>query len=810
MWKNFFLTGFRNLRRNRVYSIINVVGLSIGLASLLLVTVFARHELTYDCFHEDSDRIFRIARHINGEYSKSASTEIADQWLPLLPGIEEKAFISSGRIQVYKDDVAFDQLIQMAEASFFDIFSFPVLYGNKDEFLADPYTVILTEKAAKKYFDDTNVVGQTLNVKLYGEVCDLKVTGVIEDIPSNSSINFDMLLPFHHRVGRIRNLMKMWGEEEPLTAELWGVIFSRTYIKLEEGVDPVAFEESFHNLNVGEEGHWAKDPQKYRLHSLTDHHMIFFNPNNMPIDTDGTQLLILIGIGLVILLLACINFTTMTIGRASTRQKEMGVRKVLGAAKKQLYQQVWVETTMMGAFALLPALVLADLALPALSSITNSNLSMTWDMPMIGMLLGVFGLAVLLAGIYPTFVMTTFPLLESLKGKFVLRGKGHLRRVLLYTQLSISITLCTVALVMLAQLRYVQSKDLGFDSEKVITLDASSEMDLAPKVLERLRAELSDDPGILKMSATSCNIGPEWNWIGWIVGEGEEEKEDTYWQNGVEPEYISTMKINIVDGRDFTFEDSPEQVMIVNQAFLKKHHIENPIGWTMPERFMNAEIIGVVEDFHFHDLTRKVEPLILTLSKEIFDNMEFATVEQHGKTPGYILMRLAPGTIQETINRIEKVWKQVVPEAAFKCSFVDEKIEKQYVEFLKWNRIVTFATFLSILIAVLGIIGMSVLQVAQRTKEIGIRKVCGASISQILALLTRETGITVLTSNLLALPVAWLISKYWLQSFAFRISPGVLLFSMAGILMLILTLVTVSALSWKTATDNPSVALRDE
>jgi putative ABC transport system permease protein len=810
MWKNFLLTGFRNLKRNRVFSFINIIGLAIGITSLLLVGIFARHELSYDRFHENSDRTFRLLTLMSEEdgYSSSTSTEVADRWFPQIPGIEAKTFLGRGRLQVFVDNSTFDQRIRFADPSFFEIFSTKIVHGDKKEFLNDPNTVILSRDAAIKYFNNEDVVGRTLEVKLFGEVHDLIVKGVIEPLPANSSIKFDMILPFKHKLDRMKNLNASWNRGSS-DLDLWNFVFSNTYILLEDGIDPAEFEKNLRTIPYVDTENWEKDPSHYKIQPITSQHLILFNKDKLSTKTDGSQLMILVGIGLVILILACINFATLTIGRATTRQREIGVRKVLGAAKFQLHLQIWIETMLIGAVALIPALVLTDLALPYLANITDAELVLTWDIQLIAILFGVYSTAVLIAGLYPTFVLTSFPLLDALKGKFGVKGKGRLRKGLLYVQLSTSITLCTIALIMMAQLNFVQNQNLGFDCEQVISLDASSENGLAMNVLEKLRGELAGDPGILNITATSCNFGPSWNMLSWLQVDNP-EKEDSYWQNTVDPEFLSTVRIPIIEGRDFRAEDDPNKVMIVNQAFVDMHQISDPIGWSMPERFSSAEIIGVTDNFYFHDLTKEVQPVILTLTDEVVESVESISIEQHDMTPGYILVRLAPNTVHETIDRINEAWLTLVPEAAFKLTFAEEKIEKQYAEFGRWNRVVTFATLLSIVIALLGIIGMSVLQVAQRTKEIGIRKVCGASIKQILALLTKETGIIVLTSNILALPIAWIFIQKWLQNFALKISPNVFLLGTAGSLMLIMTIATVAILSWKTASDNPSLSLRND
>ncbi len=424
--------------------------------------------------------------------------------------------------------------------------------------------------------------------------------------------------------------------------------------------------------------------------------------------------------------------------------------------------------------------------------------------------MAIWALTVLVAGFYPSLVLSAFPVLESLKGLRLTSGRGRLRSVMITFQITVTAILCSIALIMLLQMRFVHTKELGYHGDQVVSIRATSVPGLAIDALGRLRHELNGETGILSMTAAACTFGPYWNRFFW---EEEDGGSVEMWHNSVDVEFLETMGIHLEEGRNFDLDNPADfhSAMIVNRAFVEYWHLENPIGATIPRYFGDGVIIGVTENFHFHDLREEIEPVVIGLSREMMREADRMEIEQEHFDPSFVLVSLDAGSIPESMTLLRQTWQRVVPESAFRAEFISDIVDAQYREYYRWNRAITTSTALSLLIALFGLAGTAAMQVAKKTKEIGIRKVLGASVSQILLLLSCNTVVLVVAATVISWPVTWFIMKGWLAGgFAYRIPISPVIFVGIGVGILIMTVVVIASISYRVANSNPSLVLRDE
>jgi putative ABC transport system permease protein len=804
MWRSHTITAFRSLLRSRFYTSLNLVGLAVGMAAVLLIALYVQHELTWDRHLPEHEQVFRLVRKSfdpardDTPATPWVTIQIAREYLPQVPGIAATALVGRGRTQVHHRDEILRQELIYAEPSFIQVFEPIVLDGDPATFLDDPDELVLTRSTAEKYFGEVLVAGETLVINDNNVRREVRVAGVLEDPPPNSTVHYDMILPFQLQYDRVAANV----------GNMWGVVFSRTWLRLEAGTDPADVETALHSLPVksAEDYSEIRKPQRYDLQPATSVHLDLDNSRNQQISGDPQALRILIAIGIAVMLLACINYSILTVGRSTSRQREIGVRKVLGARKSELARQFWLETGLLVSLALLPALLLVELFLPFFNDYAETSLSLNANPSMMAIALGAVIISTLLAGLYPSLVMTGFPVITSLKGSLRLGGRGGFRRALLLLQLTTTILLGSVTAVMLLQLNYVLDRDLGYESDNLLTLYSTTQSGLAEDIAGRLMSDSKIAPGVEHLTAAACNFGPPWNQVGWDREDGTDLE---IYQNTVTPSYLSTVGIPLVAGRDFRA-DEQRGVIIVNETFVRQMELDNPIGATLPHMFGDAQIIGVTADFHYNSLHDPIEPVVLLLTEEDLHEHSSMIISQYDASLGYVILRLTPGLEQATLEALRDAWRGWMPDAAFRADFVDESLATQYQEERRWNKIVGITTGLSVLLALLGLTGTAVLQVLQRSKEIGIRKTLGASVATILGLLCRETMALIVVAAVVATPVAWMITQRWLQGFAFHIEDGLTPMLLASSAVFLLAVSLVLGLSYRLSQVRPADVLRDE
>ena len=804
MLKNYLKIALRNLRRHPFYAFVNIFGLALGIACCILIILFVRDEWSYDRFHENADRIYRVAlfeHYEDHDYLNTVTPfRFASMFEDNIPEVEAAVRYVETQDMVRRGDVAQSEIISFADPEFFEVFDFTLLRGEPAGVLRNVNDLVLSESAALQWFGSEDPIGKRLSLNIGQEPEDFVVTGIIEEIPSTSSIQCDYLIS-------IENAAKRWSEGA--RQSLFNV-FAETFLLLPAGYDIAEMEAKMPAMieqvmgEDYEEGAYVPMFQK-----LTDIHLNTDFPGASQPVSDPRYSYILAIIAAFVLLIACINFMTLTLSRSADRAKEVGVRKTLGAMRGQVAGQFWGETVWYSVFGLVLGLVIAWLALPAFNALAEKELSLAFDgvsWLAIGSLVVVVGL---IAGSYPSLFLSRFRPIEVLKGRLALGEANTLRKSLTVLQFALAIMLIVSTLVMRDQLRFLQDKNLGFDREQVVSIQTGIPRPEGMQLLERFRNELGQYTSITGITASLYTFGEPW------ISAGYEGTDDVFRQfnvNIVDVDFLKTMEIPIVAGRDFS-RDIPadeREAIIINRAFAELHGWTDPIDNLLPgANFETHRIIGMVDDFNYASLHTEVEPLALVLTPEpLFAGLN--DVSTNSAPQPKLLVKLDAGRIMEGLQAVEAAWGSVAPSQTFSYSFVDDAVEQQYRQEARLGTIVGYATMLVILIACLGLFGLASLIVIKRTKEIGVRKVMGASSTNIVTLLTRDFVQLVVVAFVFAAPVAYFAMRYWLSDFAYATTLKAGTFVLAGMLAALIATLTVSYQSVKAARANPVDSLRYE
>lgn len=793
MFKNYFKTTFRCIARQKTFPLINILGMGIALGCCLLILLFIGNELTYDSFHENSDLIYRV-------YSKSERSGKVSFYhfspAPLAGLIHNEAtgVDKLARVGVLSShwvtagDKSIKSKITPADSSLLEMFSFPLKnHSYGPEILDSKSDVVISNEMAKKLFAEEQPVGKSISIH---EMGDFIITGVMKEIPANSSLDFDVLVNINHI------------SEGNLIS--WGSLMVETYIKLQKNVSPESLEVQFPSMAAKHipENVRSRTNRSFHLQSLKD---VYLNRKNIPgLAAVGSMsyIYILSGIALVIALIACINFMNLSIVNSSGRGKEIGIRKTLGAVRGQIVKQFMTEAFLYSLLALMVGIIFARIFLSTFSHLLDKDIELNVIFQPISLLsiIGILLLFTLLSGGYPSFFLSRFNLNEIQKvGIRVGRNSIVLRKFLVIFQFSLSLIFVISTVAMRSQLELLRTRDLGFDKENVVALPYPSEKSSA--MLDVFKTEFLNNPNIMSVSGSNSIPGSGSFYGAFIeLNTGEVEMIKTIFET-VDEMYIPTLHLKISEGRNFSkeFSTDMEEAIIVNKKFVQKSGLKSPLGIELNtpfRKFTKGIIIGVIEDFHIDSLLNEIEPVVFIMNP-IFEY-------------GYILVRIKSSQIQESLAFLKNRWNKLVPEQPFEYQFLDSEFEKHYHLEKRWSKIALFSSILAIFIACLGMFGLVGLITVQRTKEIGIRKVLGASISNIITLLTKEFTMLILASNVIAWPVAYLILKRWLQDYPYRITLGIGIFLIASIIAIIIALLTTTFQAARAAVADPVDSLRYE
>ena len=802
MLKNYFKIALRNLLNNKTYSLINISGLAIGIACFMLIYLFVKDELSYDRFNSKADRIYRLTEKINlegegGEFSSSNPFPVMKAMLTDYPQyIEEGVRLFNFQLPTltlqYEDQKFNEKKIFFADSTFFKIFDFPLAQGDKNNALANPNSIILTKNLAHKYFGNQNPMGKNL---LYDGRTNLLVTGVFGDLPTQSHLDFDCLISFstvNQLVGP--GLLQNW---------VWNPNW--TYFLLRKGVDPKELEKQFPKFVQKYYPDFLKPQITHYLQPLTDIHLKSNLDYEMYPNSSESNIYIFSAVGILIILIACINFMNLATARSAKRAREVGMRKVLGADRFMLIKQFLGESLLLSFFAVIVAVFLIELLIPLFNNLAGKQLSFKiFTEPSNLLLLLIVGVFVgLLSGIYPAFFLSASEPIRVVKGGIVNQPKGGLlRKGLVVLQFTISLALIIGTLVIYQQLGFMQNANLGFNKENVVLVS------FRPAAANRYQAFKDDllmNKNISSVTMMNEIIGEHHN-THEINYEGMEEGKWVYFPGLlVDEDFVKTFDLKIIAGRDFSKEYPREDSLsiLVNESMLKELHWGDPesaINRRFKTIFGGERIIGVVKDFNFVSLKEPIGPFFLDISPA-FVRPFFLK---------YAAVRIKPGDVKNTISYIESKWNELIPQYPFEFSFLDENLNGMYKEQDNLGSLVGYFSILAIFIACLGMFALASFNAEQRTKEIGVRKVLGASVSGIVFLFTKDFLKLVLIAVVIASPLAYFILNKWLEDFAYRVNISPLVFITAAVVTFLIALITVAFQAIKAANANPVKSLRYE
>jgi putative ABC transport system permease protein len=799
MIKNYFKTAWRNLSRNKVYSFINIAGLSMGLACAMLILLYVKDEVSFDRFHKKVNNIYRIVSEekYKGKERKYANTGFLQgpRFTQNVPGIQSFVRVQGGAEDIKNGTEIKSQDLLHVDSSFFNVFTFPLLHGDASTCLTEPHSVVLSEDEAKKRFGTKDVVGKFLMIKEDSAFVPYKVTAVAKRVPQNSSIQFDVLLPFKE------------SKEDAKNNDNWYNFFLNTFVVLNPNTTLQTVEKQMQKFYVQDASVTFKqlmekygggpDEQMgtYLLQPYTDMHMNTELPpqNGLTNASNPMYSYILSGIALFVLLIACINFINLTVARSVKRAKEIGIRKVIGGNRKQLMMQFLGESFLLCTIAFALAVLLVKLILPVFNELSNKALSLSYlfDTKLITAYLLLFFITSMLAGFYPALVLSGYKPVDTLYSRFNIKGKNYLQKSLVVLQFTLASFLIIGTFTIYSQFNFLTKQKLGYDDNNLVIVNKDR---LSHSQANVFKEELMKNPGIIGVSAKNAGQSQT----------GAKVASDSsihFAYETVDESYIPLLKISLVAGRNFLPDipsDSNNSV-IVNESFVKKAGWKNPIGQTVNFFYNNNEIyhvVGVVKDYHFASLNQKIMPQLFTMKN---DNLY-----------GTYYIKIKPNSASTSLKAIQKTFNQLYPMNPYSYVFKDQQNLQDYKDVERWKQILLFGAILTIFISCIGLFGLSVLSAEKRTKEIGIRKVLGASIRNIVTILSTDFLKLVCISLVIAMPLAWLAANKWLETYPYRINLNWALFAAASILVIVIALTTVSFQAIKTAVANPVKSLRSE
>lgn len=811
MIQNYFKLAVRNLLKHKGPGLINITGLSIGTAIVILLSLYVWDEWSFDRFHSKADRVYRawVKEHFKGDVFFNTVTPVilGQELRDNFPEIRQVARYYSVNTLAKKGNFSELEEVHFAEPSFFQVFDFKLLRGQADNILADPHSALVTPEIGLKYFGDPFPVGQTLTLQTGGEWTHFTVTGILEKAPGNSSIQYGIVVPFAQGEAQM--------SEEAKTS--WTNVVVETYILLDEANKVKDLEAKFAPFVDGKVASDYK-PGEYVVgfQPLTDIHLNKDFPLGIAPVSDRRYSYILAGIALLILGLACINFTTLSIGRSVARAKEVGIRKATGATRRQLMLQFWNEAVFMAGTSVLLGLVVAQLALPFFNTLADKQLKLDFSIQTLFLLAGLALVTGLVSGIYPALVLSGFKPALTLRGVVSKIGSDRhtVLRGLVGFQFMLSVLLIISTLVMLRQMSFLQNKNLGYDKEQVVVVPykrsgarLTAQWEEGKKVLDLLRNELAGKPGIGDLAMSAHTFGtPGWMSIGYT--DPATQKFRNFMFNGLDDHFLPMHGLALVSGRNFSKDNiSDSKAVIVNEAYARQFGVES--GQQMPEPFREFQVIGVAKDFNFESLHTAVQPLVMAYDP--VGIIKAASDWNFNDTPNPKLsVKVSGENLPATLSTLKLAWQKVAPEQAFDYAFLDDNIDKQYRAESRLSQLVGIATGLAIFIACLGLFGIATLTIARRTKEIGVRKVLGASVAGITGLLAKDFLKIVFVSFILASPVAWWAMNQWLADFTYRIDIQWWIFLVAGAGAVAVAFLTVGFESVRAALANPVRSLRSE
>lgn len=791
MIKNFFKIAIRNILRHTGFTLINVTGLAVGLAASLLILLWVQDEFSFEKFNSKAKSIYRVEedQFYSGARYHVTVTPVPSGpvWKEKIPEIEDQVRINLWLPRVlfqYKDKVFFESSIAAVDSSLFKVFTFPLSNGDPETALNAPHSIILTQKLATKYFGSENPVGKTLTVE---NRLQFTVTGVFKAIPANSMFTFSAVIPY--------SFMKEIGAD----GGRWDNNSIFTFIQLKKGADIPAVNKKLTDIVI------ENNPQnttKFNLFPLLDIHLLGqfgFKETRGPV----IAVSIFILIAVFILLIACINFINLSTAKASGRGKEIGIKKVAGADQFSMIVQFMLESLLLVAIAMILALILVGLCIGVFNNLSGKSFSLgdlvqtrfIISFILVGLVAG------LISGIYPALYLSSFKPVTVLKGESgSMRSNGRLRQIMVIIQFTLSILIAVSATFMYLQLKFLQNKELGYNKENLICIPMP---DNTKQKYYPLKLELAKETLVQGVTASTWNPTSMGSNSGGATWDGKDpEKQVLIGTNSIDYDYLKTLKMEIKSGRDFS-KDFPSDMakdtignFLINEEVEKLMGIGDPVGKNFRFMGLNGTIVGVLKNFHFKSADQAIEPMAFALTP--VNNLRC------------ILIRLTPGNVPESLKAVQKAWKAVIPEYPLDYTFIDQDYDRLFRSQIRLAGLLKYFTILAVIIACMGLYGLSSYSAQRRTNEVGIRKVMGADSPIVMYTLAKEFMLPVLISIAIAIPLGWIIVSKLLKQFAYRIDISITVFAGIALGAIVIALLTVSFQAYKATGINPAEALKVE
>ena len=806
MIKNYFKIAIRNLWKNRTFTTLNIVGLTVAFGVAILLSTYALFQLSFDQFHENEDSIYQVystEQLPDGpEAGTSKSIPFAGALREEVPGVEKITRFNGRGVLVLNGDKELRMTAAYVDPDFFSIFTFPVIKGKKENPIGEKSSVAISEFAANLIFGHTDVLGESIRIITEGKESPFTVSAIIEDMPNQSSIMFDLALDFTNQSDfSYADNIGRWDKEN-----------HEVYMQLAEGVTPQQFEKSTEAFTIA---HYADDMaaakrdgaqpdangnyKQIRLLPIADTSLAQFKDGIAT--ANRTMPYLVLGIAFVIIFIASVNFINMSIAKSTQRLREIGMRKTLGAQKLQLFFQFWGESILVFIISVFLGSLIAAILMDPFKALFNTRATFTSIATpeiLFGFIVSLL-LITVIAGGYPALLLSKLGTIQALKGKLKISGKNRVRDFLMVLQFGIAILLISGTFVLHNQLEFMRNKDLGFNKEQVVAFALNGKQNDA-LTMQLLRDELEDNPGILQVTAANN-----------ILGLGKDGSRSTsvlgFEHNGrnvytnmlfVDYDYPETIGLEVMEGRSFDRKFATDSLsVVINEAMARTLQEENPLHTRIYlDDTLSFSIIGVVKDYNFQDLNNTIEPMTLFLNPD--------------RSTRYAYIKVAPKNTTTSFEQIRAAWKKIEPNAEFTGSFLDENINRTLRRERTMTTIISSGAIIAIILSCIGLFAISLLIVAQRRKEIGIRKVVGASVSTITLMLTKDFLKLVGISFLIAAPVAWWLMSKWLQEYPYKIELNIWVFIAAGVLAAVIAVLTVSFKTIKAALQNPVKSLQTE
>ncbi|AFK03714.1 protein of unknown function DUF214 [Emticicia oligotrophica DSM 17448] len=793
MIRNYFKIAWRNIINNKLYSVINILGLSLGLTVCLLITLFVKDELSYDQFQSKKHSIYRLVSDEispSGEVHKIGISGMVQgaTFKRQVPELEEMVRIVGDRFNIRHNNEIFIQEVTKVDSSFFKIFDAEFVEGSPYRALSDPQSVVISEEVAERFFGKNKALGKPLSIFYDNEFQNFTVSGVTKKSPINSSIQINLLLPLHH---------------DKVQDDQWINFYMNTFFTVKEGANPAIIEQKFAKIYAAEAKEqiaqalkdWGyKGKLVWKLQPFLEMHLSKDYQAQNGIKESGNKLFsyFLTGIAAFILIIACINFVNIAISRSMKRAKEIGVRKVMGSERKQLIIQFLSESALLSLIAFIVAICISVLALPTFNQLSDKTLSFSYllDTKLVLLYLAIFILTAFLSGFYPALVLSGFQPVETLYGRFRFGGKNLLQKSLTVLQFGLATFFILLTIVQFKQVDLFMNQSLGYDDSNIMIVNAGN--------VERSKANVFISE--LEKYPTIQQVAPRQQGFWFTLSTVNGDKQLNHDLEVVDNRYIELLGLKVLQGRNFSpsFPSDTATAVLVNEAFVKEANWKNPIGQTIA--FHNKDkyqVIGVIKDYHYSSLYEKVRPQL------------FIADPKHGGY-GAFYIRITGQNISQTIAYVREKFKSSMPTKPFEYEFLHETNAKNYTKEIKMKQIIGWAAWLTIFISCIGLFGLSSLATEKRFKEIGVRKVLGASTNSIVRILSIDFLKLILIAYLIAAPAAYYAAEQLLQSYPYRIQQGADMFLLTIIGLLMVGLLTVSYQAMKAAMMNPVKSLKTE